>query len=89
MNCRPGDLVVIVRCTCESDRDCLGRIFRVIEPYEACGLILWTVEASKYRGANVSGIRDDCARPLRDPGEDAKDESLLWLPSPSREKETA
>ena len=28
-------------------------------------------------------------RPIRDPGDDAKDETLSWLPVPSTEKEAA
>lgn len=28
-------------------------------------------------------------KPLRDPGDDAKDETLEWLPVPSKEKENA
>jgi hypothetical protein len=35
------------------------------------------------------GYRDCELRPLRDPGDDATDETLLWLPSPTREKESA
>jgi hypothetical protein len=31
-------------------------------------------------------LRDDYMRPLRDPGDEAKDETLLWLPVPSDEK---
>lgn len=30
---------------------------------------------------------DSYIRPLRDPGEDAQDETLSWLPVPSTEKE--
>jgi len=29
---------------------------------------------------------DDDLRPIRDPGDDARDESLSWLPVPSREE---
>ncbi len=33
--------------------------------------------------------RDSNLRPIRDPGEDAQDETLTWLPSPSRERTVA
>lgn len=35
------------------------------------------------------GIGDKFLRPIRDPGDDATDETLLWLPVPSRQRETA
>lgn len=34
-------------------------------------------------------IGDRFLRPIRDPGEDAKDETLQWLPVPSQHKEAA
>ncbi len=35
-------------------------------------------------------VSRDCAlRPIRDPGDDAQDETLSWLPAPSTERETA
>ena len=36
--------------------------------------------------ACVDALPDANLRPLRDPGDDAQDESLSWLPVPSREE---
>lgn len=41
------------------------------------------------RGYTAHGVADECLKPLRDPGDDAQDESLQWLPVPSTEKEAA
>lgn len=34
---------------------------------------------------DVTAIADRCLQPLSDPGDDAVDETLLWLPSPHKE----
>jgi hypothetical protein len=34
-------------------------------------------------------VSDDCLFPLRDPGEDAKDETLQWKEVPTKQKEPA
>lgn len=41
------------------------------------------------RGGKTNAVQDSILRPLRDPGDDAQDESLQWLPVPSTEKEAA
>lgn len=41
------------------------------------------------RLSNEGWCKQDALRPIRYPGDDAQDESLQWLPVPSREKETA
>lgn len=44
-----------------------------------------------YIGESVwfDQLQDKYLRPIRDPGDDAQDETLSWLPVPSTEKEGA
>lgn len=37
----------------------------------------------------LDAVPDQYLRPIRDPGDDAKDETLQWLPVPSTEKDAA
>lgn len=47
----------------------------------------WLCEANRDEFPRFIG--DDYLRPIRDPGEDARDETLDWLPVPTAIKETA
>jgi hypothetical protein len=38
---------------------------------------------------DVTAIADHCLQPLSDPGDEAVDETLLWLPSPTKQGEPA
>lgn len=112
LNCRPGDLAVIVYGTRYP-----GWLVRVLfaEPNGKYSLpdgypgnarsstspAAWICEclmASHFnaplkdgtrRTTRYGAIQDFALRPLRDPGEDARDETLLWLPVPSASKEVA
>lgn len=106
MNCRPGDLAIVIRGTSGVTANS-GRIVRVLRYYgratfksgatfEDCWLIEGHLEfvsgkprcsCSEKYGADACWP-DEYLRPIRDPGEDATDETLLWLPSP-RETESA
>jgi hypothetical protein len=58
----------------------------------------WVIELSsdihamtsrrRWRKTRFGVIDDASLRPIRDPGDDATDETLLWQPVPSRELET-
>ena len=98
MNCKPGDLAVFVSGKGESLAKNAGRLFDVLRPAEPInGEPSWWVKPvgvaySKEHGAFVSHegeCLDRCLRPIRDPGVVATDETLQWLPVPSRERETA
>ena len=78
-----------------------GRIVRVVElvrgtsgAFSFEGTV-WRIETPirllipSLGAIGIDGIRDGALRPIRDPGDDAKDETLEWLPVPSREKEHA
>lgn len=89
MNCKPGDLAVMVRSDFPEN---IGRLLRVIVAdswdghdwsCEACCRVM-TSRGWRKAGASVLALDSDL-RPIRDPGDDAKDETLEWLPVPSKE----
>lgn len=87
MNCKPGDLAVIVAS--KQDEWALGRIVRVVTLDEPK---VWRMEEPFWHPNGIwrfTRIEDCCLRPIRDPGDDAVDETLLRLPAPSKEKELA
>jgi hypothetical protein len=90
MNCKPGDLAFYVG----EDVSQHGRVVRCIEihPFsEVMGDPCWVTDPSlPVEGGFLSLAVIDCAlRPIRDPGDDAQDETLQWLPVPSQHKEVA
>jgi hypothetical protein len=91
MNCKPGDLAVIVRTHGEIEpatKQFLGRVVRLRASTERAEGICWNFEDQPLRGswhgADVSwyNLPDDWLRPIRDPGDDATDETLLRLGKP-------
>lgn len=91
MNCKPGDLAVVVR----SYRGYEGRIVRCVR---LVGIIDWVKVGSQptwlvdppFPVSDAPHLIADCQlRPINNPGADAQDESLSWLPVPSREKDLA
>lgn len=91
MNCKPGDLAVIV------NGENAGRLVTVLAVSQYHGAGFWYVEihgrpgtgtwiGTKTRGIdNFGHISDSRLRPIRDPGEEAEDETLQWIPSPHKE----
>jgi len=95
VNCRPGDLTIVVR-----GQKSLGRIVKVIRVLQVgervaakCGQPLrvafdsmWLLEGFIYLRDNNGKIwlapacSDHALRPIRDPGDDAQDEMLRPLP---------
>lgn len=80
MNCKPGDLAVVVRCT---NPAWVGHVLRVVRLYPIAGTPHWVCEPDTYVHP-VSGrlmAWADCQlRPLRD--SDGADETLTWAPKP-------
>lgn len=79
MNCKPGDLAVIVRA--KANPEYLGRIVRVIELYDADS---WQTEPLPVDpdGFVWSSIMDRALRPIRpDAGDDA---TLMWAGKPEQ-----
>ena len=83
MNCRPGDIAVVVSTLgfrfLESRT--LGHIVKVVRPAAPRHPFgaMWEVE---HR--NIKAAADACLRPIRDPGDDARDESFSWRPAPEK-----
>jgi hypothetical protein len=93
MNCKPGDLAVIVRGISGWSDYCIGRIVTVTKlAANESGDPAWRYEPEIVcvkHGRPFDVIEDSMLRPLRDPGEGATDETLLWLPSPTKQGEPA
>lgn len=106
MNCKPGDLAVVVRSVvpanigrfvtvvravgwlqAEESVRIEGRTFRASAP----GFYWWLeadsplLESGLLRPKTSGLAADDQLRPIRDPGHDARDETLDWLPVPQKE----
>lgn len=113
MNCKPGDLAVVLSPREGGRCAATGLLVEVIEPlrdgifYPDLGGSAWhnyKPEIGEWFVRFIGGYREDVGnglmtsygrmwdhrlKPIRDPGEDARDETLEWLPVPSKEKETA
>lgn len=102
MNCKPGDLAVRVSAFGDSIIP-IGAIVRCVlwstEPTDyrswagssvVCGLwdVEWRGTTTDARGL-ILAVPDEHLRPIRDPGDDARDETLEWLPVPSRDEVTS
>ncbi len=104
MNCKPGDLAVRVAAFGDSLME-VGALVRCVRLNRGVVRLVgvqdgpghevnntWQVE---WRGkthspcGRILAIPDEHLRPIRDPGDDAQDETLQWLPVPSTEKEAA
>jgi hypothetical protein len=83
MNCKPGDLARVI--SCEKTRevgivDKIIKITRLTQNY--WGVPSWNFEGRLRgsSGAPVTCIPDSMLRPIRDPGDDAQDQTLTWAP---------
>ena len=90
MNCKPGDLAIVVH----SHNNNHGRIVQCIRlvdfSFQLGEFSSWMTEPMLMNSQGVLvPIPDYQLRPIRDPGEDAQDETLQWLPVPSVQKEAA
>lgn len=98
MNCKPGEFAWIVQSNDERNFRKIVFVKRRCIPPEGVVLppIWWCELQSEFHAiriihpaGTVLAINDSWLRPIRDPGEDARDETLLWLPVPSTVKEVA
>lgn len=86
MNCKPGDLAVLIRS--EWAPQCVGQITRCVERRDYYGAPGWTVDPPfrhALRDVDPAWTLDSSLKPIRDPGDDAQDETLNWLPVPTKE----
>ncbi len=86
LNCKPGDLAVIVGGLYPQF---IGHVVTITGP---CPVYpdSWDTDPPKYiRGfRQPMSFTDRTLRPIRDPGEDARDETLSWLDIPTQQGET-
>lgn len=78
MNCKPGDLAIVVRGEPVKN---LGRVVRCIKLELLFGEPCWRVEDDDARFA------DNCLRPIRD--NDGEDETLIWAGLPNKQEQPA
>jgi len=92
MNCKPGDLAVTH--SMPMDNGIVVEVIRAVDNsggWEYLGPC-WRVKSlgSRFhltptRLSEIADLPDANLRPIRDPGEDAQDETLSWLSVPTRE----
>ncbi len=103
MNCKPGDLAVVVRAGGSPEMLGLMCLVTSVGEFDHEGRWTWLCRFQKKTQWDiwVEDVRtgretmsrngfmpDSDLRPIRNPGDDATDETLLWLPTPSKERET-
>lgn len=94
LRCKPGDRAFLVKCDVPED---IGKVCLVLRSTDqgfdghewlcrfegrVVGYDVETGEQHRTRGCFVP---DAWLRPIRDPGDDAQDETLTWLPVPTTE----
>lgn len=89
MNCKPGDIAVLINTPPEFTEH-IGMVVRVVRLAHVASSIGpgWIYEGRPIllpSGTPVVGIEDAFLRPLRDPGDSAVDEMLLLVGSPTKE----
>jgi len=96
MNCKPGDLAIVVKSAAGNEGK-IVRCERLASSLELKETLYnpnyptWVIDQplkTKF-GFYRALAPDFFLRPIRNPGEDAKDQTLEWLPVPSKEKGTA
>jgi len=83
MNCKPGDLAVNVGRRSEF----VGEVYLVLRLYDGPWIFTTPEEPSwwiEHRGREFH-CADADLRPIRPQDDDATDETLLWLPVPTKE----
>lgn len=91
LNCKQGDIARYVGV----DQKCYGFVVLCVELDPHCELATgqpgWVTSPPMPRLDGLGDARavwDSVLRPIGNPGDDARDESLSWLPLPSREEVT-
>lgn len=83
MRCRPGDMVLLLRANSQPCKQFVGHILtvgRLSTRFERAWL--FDPPLLLEDGSMVSWNDEDLS-PIRDPGDDAVDQTLLWKPVPS------
>jgi len=83
MNCKQGDLAVIVNVSNPKHAYLIGRIVKCISPVVSWdGIAGWSVDLPSTWPFAL-GVADKNLRPIRD--SDGQDETLTWQPVPAKE----
>lgn len=86
MNCKPGELARLIDHPATRNQRAVDRIVRVTEIKPDPDCAMWWLETPFECGCGCRGtiraIADVLLKPIRDPGEDAQDETLSWKPVP-------
>ena len=85
MNCKPGDIAIVVRAGATAEN--VGKLVEVIEPSSAYPGWWFVQSLSGYMSGSAGrciggSIEDHRLRPLRDSGGD--DETLTWAGKPAK-----
>jgi hypothetical protein len=84
---------MVVRVHDQKNHWMLGRVVQCKEFVHEHGVAMWmlveAIEEPDPSPLEWDCVADACLRPIRDPGDDASDETLEWLPVPSRDEVTA
>lgn len=81
MNCKPGDLAVVVSGEPAHN---IGKMVQVKTLHRwVPGIWLFEGNLTNEIGLPLLGVADNCLRPIRDPGTDAVDETLVWKKVPA------
>lgn len=87
MNCKPGDLAIVVAIGVNPR--CPPRVGAIVKVGHASSVWPehWVLDPPVIDPADgcMVHVKDAHLRPIRDPGDDAVDETLLRLPSPRQE----
>ena len=93
MNCKPGDLARVISTPETRDAGVVDWFFKltVLDGQTDFGNApAWRYEGperttpeGRWKGLRIEAVGDHILRPIRDPGDDAVDETLLRVPSPS------
>lgn len=87
MNCSQKDLAMVVRSTAGNEGKILKCLLFIgaVPGFYGDDYWLTDLEVVANDGRRNRYYRDSWLRPIRDPGDDAVDETLLRLPSPRQE----
>lgn len=88
MRCKPGDIARIIDAPRTRE---IGMVDRLVKVTHRVYSVYWAIEHPIPMGNDefAAYFHDSLLRPIRDPGDDAQDETLTWLPTPSTPKEIA
>ncbi len=89
MNCKQGDLALIISATHAPQH--IGKVVTCVRLHTIDGIDYWEIARTLDNPGGIPywAVADRRLRPISDPGDDARDETLEWLPVPSREGQPA